>query len=431
MSMIPRIRLAAAAILALAGSVVAAAPAQPADGRRPLLVTVDDLPLTSARLHPDPAERRRITGALLAALARHGITAVGMVTWGNVQSSDDLALLDAWLAAGHELGNHTATHPDLTRVGAAAFVADAESCRVQLAQRLASRGQVPRFFRYPMLREGSTAADWRAVRRYLAETGQRNLPVTLDTQDYAFEEPWVTARRAGDVAAMNRLAEDYQYSLRLSVRDQERRGDRLVGRAAPQILLLHATEVSAAQWDALFAWLTETGHRFAAADEVLIDPAPAEEPEFLATYGCGLWDRLAAVREADVARRDVVQLLERQAEAWNRGDLEAFCSVYAETAAFASPKGLTRGRAEVLARYRQSYPDEAARGRLSFEILEILPVQGREVSLLGDARPGRIHAVSVLARWAIATAAATRSGLTLLVLHHRGDTWVVVQDASM
>ena len=106
------------------------APAQPADGRRPLLVTVDDLPLTSARLHPDPAERRRITEALLAALARHGVTAVGMVTWRNVQGPDDLALLDAWLAAGHELGNHTATHPDLTRVGAAAFVADAEACRL-------------------------------------------------------------------------------------------------------------------------------------------------------------------------------------------------------------------------------------------------------------------------------------------------------------
>ncbi len=311
MSTILHICLAAASILALAHPFVAAAPAA-ADGRRPLLVTVDDLPLTSARLHPEPAERRRITEALLAALARHGVTAVGMVTWRNVQGPEDLALLDAWLAAGHELGNHTATHPDLTRVGAAAFVADAESCRVRLAERLAPRGQAPRFFRYPMLREGNTAADWRAVRRYLAETGQRNLPVTLDTQDYAFEEPWVTARRAGDAAAMARVAEEYQYSLRLSVRDQERRGDRLLGRAAPQILLLHATEVSAAQWDTLFAWLTETGHRFAAADEVLADPALAEEPEFLATYGCGLWDRLAAVREADAARRDVAQLLERQ-----------------------------------------------------------------------------------------------------------------------
>ena len=48
--------------LAFAGLLLAAAPA------RPLLVTVDDLPIASS-LHPDPAERSRITDGLLAALA--------------------------------------------------------------------------------------------------------------------------------------------------------------------------------------------------------------------------------------------------------------------------------------------------------------------------------------------------------------------------
>ena len=63
-------------------------------------------------------------------------------------------------------------------------------------------------------------------------------------------------------------------------------------------------------------------------------------------------------------------MLQTQAAAWNRGDLEAFCSVYAADAAFASPSGLTRGRDAVLARYRTKYPDAAARGTLSFAIEE-------------------------------------------------------------
>ena len=58
--------------------------------------------------------------------------------------------------------------------------------------------------------------------------------------------------------------------------------------------------------------------------------------------------RVAA--SADVASR-ARMLLETQAAAWNRGDLEAFCSVYAEDALFLTAFGLTKGRAEVLARY--------------------------------------------------------------------------------
>jgi peptidoglycan/xylan/chitin deacetylase (PgdA/CDA1 family)/ketosteroid isomerase-like protein len=410
----------------------AGADSRPLNQQRPLLVTLDDLPISSRRLHPEAAERKRITDGLLAVLKKHGVPAVGLVTWQNVAGPDDESLLAAWLAAGHELGNHSATHPNLSAVSADAYIADVEAGRTKLAAFLQPRGRSVRFYRYTFLREGDTQEKYDAVRAYLTRSGQRDLPVTLDTQDWSFEQPWVEARRRGDPAALARIGQDFQASLRLSVTDQEARGDRLLGRQTPQILLLHATEVCAAQLDALLAWLEGTGHRFAAVDEVLADPAFAASPDFIAPYGCGLWDRLAAVREEQKARESVIRLLEDQAVAWNRGDLETFCSVYADDAAFVTPKGLTRGRAEVLHRYRASYPDTAAMGQLSFEFLEVRPVRGREVSLLGDARPGRIHGVTLIARWMLTAADGTaRSGLTLLVLHRAGDTWRIVQDASM
>ena len=59
--------------------------------------------------------------------------------------------------------------------------------------------------------------------------------------------------------------------------------------------------------------------------------------------------RVQAGREvAEEART----LLETQAAAWNRGDLEGFCSVYADDALFLTAFGITKGRAEVLARYK-------------------------------------------------------------------------------
>ena len=68
-------RLVAAAVLSLLAA--AAARAAP-NTARPLLVTVDDLPMGAGDKHRDPADRDRITRGLLAALAKHRIQAVGL-----------------------------------------------------------------------------------------------------------------------------------------------------------------------------------------------------------------------------------------------------------------------------------------------------------------------------------------------------------------
>jgi peptidoglycan/xylan/chitin deacetylase (PgdA/CDA1 family) len=426
MNRISKLAAALAALALFAGSAFGA-------DRRPLLISIDDLPIAVGDLHADPAERARITDGLLAVLAKHHVPAVGLVIWGNVKSDADRALLRRWLAAGHELGNHSASHLDLTKTAADAYIADVEAGRAGLADFLAREGnRKVRFFRYPFLDEGETEAKLDAVRAYLARSGQRSLPVTIDDQDWSFEKPWIEAK---DSKAKARVGEEYQEALHVSVRDQEGRGDRIFGRPVPQILLLHANEVGDAQWDRLFTWLEERGYRFAAADEVLADPAFAEEPRYAGPSGFGLWDRLAAVRRAGDARSAVEALLKTQADAWNRGDLEIFTSVYAEDASFLSPTGLTRGRRQVLERYRRRYPDRKAMGTLTLEIVEARPAQGVEFTALGDARPGRVHSLSVAARWKLAypdqPEKKTAEGLTLLVLRRNGDTWEIVQDASM
>jgi ketosteroid isomerase-like protein len=364
-----------------------------------------------------------------------------------VKSDADLDLLEMWLDAGHELGNHSHGHLDYPRTDSTAYIDDVEKGRAELAEFLRARGrsQPVRFFRFPFLREGETLAKLDAMRRYLAASGQRNLHVTIDDQDWSFERPWVEARRAKDAVAMARVAEEYQASLRLEVRAHEEESERLFERVPPQVMLLHANEVGAAQWDSLFAWLAANGHRFAGADEVLADSAFAEPCDFVSRYGGSLWFRIADCRRRDAARGAVESLLAEQATAWNRGDLEAFCSAYAEDATFVSPSGTSRGRAMILERYRMKYADRAAMGTLTLEVVEGRAAGGPEISMLGDAMPGRIHAYSVAARWTLAfpedggagaraasdTARTTRTGMTLLVLHRGADGWKIVQDASM
>ena len=405
---------------------------EPAADRRPLLVTVDDLPIAGGALHPDPAERRRLTRQLLAVLARHHVHAVGLVIASHAESAEDRQMLLDWLAAGHELGNHSYGHLDYTRQAAADYIQDVEKGRLILGAILAERGAHCRFFRFPMLREGDTEPKLRAMRAYLDGSGQRNLPVTIDNQDWSFEAGYLDAVRRKDRDQERLIAADYQAALRAAVRHHEAHGDELFGRAVPQILLLHANAIGAAQWDELFGWLEATGHRFATVDEVMADEAFSEPQAFVGRYGVGLWDRIEHERETATVRADLEALLREQSDAWNRGDLEAFCSVYADDATFSSPSGLTRGREAVLERYRKRYPDSAAMGRLTLDIDVFEPVWGMEVDMAGDAVPGSIHGASIAARWTLAyTDRPAATGRTLLVLHQTRSGWVIVQDASM
>jgi peptidoglycan/xylan/chitin deacetylase (PgdA/CDA1 family)/ketosteroid isomerase-like protein len=422
------------AVLSMVLVVPGAALGASASGR-PLLVTVDDLPIAVGSLHPEAADRERLTRGLLAALERHDVPAVGLVTWRNVHGPEDLELLEMWLAAGHELGNHSYGHLNYTATPAEEYIADVEAGRRELAAFLDGRGVGLRFFRFPMLREGDSEAKLEAMRAYLEASGQRNLPVTIDNQDWSYERPWVEARRAADEEAAARVAEAYHEALHVSVRHHEHQGDRLLGRAVPQILLLHANAVGAAQWDRLFSWLEKRGYRFAHVDEVLADPVFAEPHRFVGSRGFGLWDRLIHERWQAAARQEIEAVLRDQEQAWSRGDLEGFVGVYAEDAAFASPKGLTTGRGTLLERYRQAYPDRQAMGLLSLEILDYRPASGLEVSMLGDARPGQVHGASVVARWTLRALEGDEeevdSGLTLLVFRRLGGAWRIVHDASM
>lgn len=152
--------------------------------------------------------------------------------------------------------------------------------------------------------------------------------------------------------------------------------------------------------------------RAAVAALALALPSIAARPA--AAVGDGAASR-ASDADASVAA-ELAARLDLQAAAWSRGDLDAFASVYAEDALFLSPSGTTRGRAELVERYRRRYPDAAAMGRLTLEVLEV--------------RAGTDTA-GVAARWTLSYEDRPQAtGLTLLVFRKTADGWQIVQDAS-
>ncbi|MFM8580474.1 MAG: YybH family protein [Planctomycetaceae bacterium] len=118
----------------------------------------------------------------------------------------------------------------------------------------------------------------------------------------------------------------------------------------------------------------------------------------------------------EAVRRAVATVLDRQREAWNAGDLDRFLVPYwqSEQLTFSSGGETRRGFKATQARYRQTYPDRKAMGRLAFSQLEVSQIA-----------PG---AVLALGNWSLEREAGPLGGNFTLVLRHIDGEWKIIHD---
>jgi hypothetical protein len=103
----------------------------------------------------------------------------------------------------------------------------------------------------------------------------------------------------------------------------------------------------------------------------------------LALHGCAAGPTAAPIRQAEAEA-----VLTAQVRLWNGGDLPGFVATYwnGPELSFFGRSGLARGREDLLAAYRKSYPTAKERGALSFETLAFLPLGDGHALLLGRYR---------------------------------------------
>jgi ketosteroid isomerase-like protein len=111
-------------------------------------------------------------------------------------------------------------------------------------------------------------------------------------------------------------------------------------------------------------------------------------------------------------------ILERQSQAWNRGDLEAFMNGYWENDSlmFVGKSGVTYGWKNTLDNYRRGYPDTTSMGKLHFALLHIKKLSSKYYQVTG--------------RWFLKRSVGDVGGhFTLLFRKIRGE-WLIVSDHS-
>ncbi|HYB43217.1 MAG TPA: polysaccharide deacetylase family protein [Candidatus Methylomirabilis sp.] len=242
-----------------------------------LSVTVDDLPATGPQ--PRGTTRRAIGDQIIRALRRHAVPGPCGFVNGHQVRDDPLhePVLRAWRDAGLPFGNHTFSHVDLARVSGDDFIADVERNEAILAALAAANGH--RYFRYPYLHEGETREKREAVRRWLAAAGYAIVRVTVNPEDWRWNEAYVRCAEAGDRAGIARLRERFVEAALAHLAWSEALSARLFERPVKHILLLHIGAFTGLVLDDLLGAYRAAGVRFVGLDIALGDPAYAVNPE--------------------------------------------------------------------------------------------------------------------------------------------------------
>jgi len=123
---------------------------------------------------------------------------------------------------------------------------------------------------------------------------------------------------------------------------------------------------------------------------------------------------LEAQSDPDIAA--VKSILQRQSADWNRGDINAFMEGYwkSEELQFVGSSGPTYGWQNTLENYKRRYPDRAAMGQLTFDILRVRKLTDAVILLTGKFTLQRKN--------------DQPTGFFTLVWKKINDEWVIVSD---
>jgi peptidoglycan/xylan/chitin deacetylase (PgdA/CDA1 family) len=263
-----------------------ASSAQAGDTNLRIALTFDDLPAHGSL--PPGETRLEVASKVIAALHDARVPPTyGFVNGAAAEGQpDNVAVLQAWRAAGYPLGNHSWSHMNLNQHTLEEFEADVNRDEPLLGELMKNddkggevqkAGEVQKdswhWFRFPFLAEGDTPEKNAAIRAFLAQRGYKVAAVTMSFGDYMWNEPYARCKAKGDEKAIASLADSYLAAADDSMTYSRAMSHTLYGRDIPYVLLMHIGAFDAEMLPRLLNLYRSKGVQFVSLEE-------AERDEF-------------------------------------------------------------------------------------------------------------------------------------------------------
>ncbi len=246
-----------------------------------LALTFDDGPDMADHVGMKPADRN---GAILRQLADAHLKSILFVTRTDSDSRRN-DLIREWGIQGHEIGNHTATHPDFDETSLADYERELLTCE----NAIQGFPGFTRRFRFPYLKEGNTVEKRDGFRAFLDAHAYNSGAVSIDASDWYYSQR-LSARLKRRPTADTRPYRD-AYLRHLSDRAQFYDGlsQKVLGRSVDHVLLLHHNLINALFLKDVIQMFQEKGWSLIDAEVAFKDPVYAMRPNILPAGESVLW----------------------------------------------------------------------------------------------------------------------------------------------
>lgn len=258
---------------------------------RLMALTFDDLPGadTKAPLQELQDQNKKMLTALHEAHA----PAIGFVNEGRIQVRNErdarVGILEAWLDAGCDLGNHTEAHLGLAKTPLREY----EDGVIRGEAITRALGVKEKYFRHPFTQTGPTREVKEAFEAFLAERGYTIAPFSVEAADYMFATLYVDALAAHDTERARKLRDAYLEHNDRILDFMETVAQDEFGRPIPQILLAHVNRLNADVLPDLLKNLRKRGYRFVTLEQALADPAWSTKDLYVGDNGPSWLERFS------------------------------------------------------------------------------------------------------------------------------------------
>lgn len=226
-----------------------------------IAITIDDLPCVGPRTR-SPAKNIEM---MVESFKRHKVVPTGFVC-GDRGNYDAVKV---WHDAGFSLGNHTFSHPHLSKMKTEDYIQNIEKNEQVYFEKLGVK-IAGTYFRYPFLDHGNSQEKVDAMEAFFKRTGYKIAHVSLDTADYLF------ATEVAKAADKNEIQKMYLEHLSQCAQHFASVSSDLFKREIPLIMLLHANELNAEMMDDILKMFQNKGWEFISLDEAMKDSVYSE-----------------------------------------------------------------------------------------------------------------------------------------------------------
>lgn len=248
-----------------------------------IAITMDDFSWGNA-VRLTAADRNQ---EILSTLDSHSLKAALFVIGRNIDSDEGKKLLSAWDKAGHLIGNHTYSHRNYSAPTMTPAVYEEDILRAE--KLLAEFSGFRKYFRFPMLKEGDTAAKRDEMRRFLFDNGYRVGHVTIDNSDWIVDQRLTARLKDNPKADVVRYREFYLEHMWNRAQYYDALAKRVLGRPVKHTILMHFNLLNGMFLNDLIEMFKKNGWRPIDAVEAFADPVFAAKPNVVPAGESIIW----------------------------------------------------------------------------------------------------------------------------------------------